>query len=82
MRRVATAQERLEEVQAAISAIVLGKISSYTTATNSVQKLSLRDLYELEDRLLLQVSAESPEAAHNYAQFARGGESSQRLFLP
>lgn len=72
---MATAQERLEEVQAAISVLVTGRVSSYSTATNSVTKLSLRDLYELEDRLLLQVAAESPEASHNYAQFCRGGDT-------
>ena len=62
---------RLAEVQAAISAIVAGGVSSYSIGSRSAAKLSINDLRVLEKDLLRQLFNESGSGAFSIAKLGR-----------
>ncbi len=69
---MATAQERLQKVQDAIDAIVVGNLAEYSIADRRAKMLELDQLRALEKDLQSQVGAESGEDPINYTQFTDG----------
>lgn len=53
-----TAREQLEQCENAISIILRGGVASYMEAGKTFQNLSLKDLYDIRDRLKGEIYAE------------------------
>lgn len=67
---MATKQEMLENVEAAINArLTGGAVASYSIGGRNLQYISMRELMDLRDKLKAEVSAE--EGSRNYAGFKR-----------
>ena len=59
---MATSSDLLAQVEAAISALLVGGASSYSLGTRSVTKLDLSTLFEQRNMLQMQVQRESGSA--------------------
>lgn len=64
-------QTLLSQIEAAITALVVGGASSYSIGGRSVTKLDLTELYDMRERVLAQIQRESGSGAFRLAKFGR-----------
>jgi hypothetical protein len=68
-----TTQQLLDQVRAAISALLTGGASSYSIGSRTVTKHNIKELYELEKDLAIRVTRETGSGAFSLGNIVRNG---------